>query len=238
MKYFFKKMYSWCLPYVCILCGNSAANDQDLCTACLNDLPSLTHACPRCANPLPDSHTPLICGQCLKQPPPFDVTHALYFYKLPITQLILKLKFNHALLHAHILGHLLTKKICAEWYLNKPLPSMIIPVPLHPDRLKERGFNQALEIARPVAKHLALPLNYHIGQRIKHTAAQAILPARQRQKNIKNAFTVTHNLSGQHIAIIDDVITTGHTIREFASALKSAGAQQIDVWCCARPSMM
>ena len=152
--------------------------------------------------------------------------------------MILKLKFNHALLHAHILGHLLAKKIRVEWYINKPLPNRIIPVPLHPIRLKERGFNQAVEIARPIAKHLKLPLNYHIGQRMKHTTAQAVLPARQRQKNMKNAFVVTHDLSNQHIAIIDDVITTGRTIREFASALKSAGAQRIDVWCCARPSII
>ncbi len=236
----FKKIYSWVLPHVCILCNYTATRHQDLCVACYHDLPSLTQVCPRCANPLPvprqiSAH--LLCGECLKQPRPFDATYALYLYESPITKLILALKFNHQLVYARVLGELLAMKIQTDWYQDKPLPEIIIPVPLHPKRLQERGFNQALEIARPIARHLKLPVNVKACARTKYTAAQATLPANERQRNIKNAFAVVKKLSYQHIAVIDDVITTGNTISEFCQTLKAAGVKKIDVWCCARPCL-
>lgn len=169
------------------------------------------------------------------QSPPMDRTYALFLYEPPITRLILDLKFGHALLNSRILGELLAEKIKNEWYCDKPLPEIIFPIPLHNNRLKERGFNQALEITKPLAKLLDLPIENSACQRIKPTAAQATLLAEQRKHNILNAFQISTSLNYHHVAIVDDVITTGHTVMEFSKHLKKAGVNIIDVWCCARP---
>lgn len=234
LTYYLKKMRNWLLPFTCIFCSAPSGREQDLCEACFNDIPRLQHACQRCANPL-QTYTPnLLCGACLKKAPPFQRTFALYFYKDLAVRLIMDLKFGEALLNARILGELLADTIQNEWYKNSPLPEALIPIPLHPKRLKERGFNQALEIAKPISKLLKIPLNYIACQRVKHTEAQATLPAKERYKNIKNAFQV-NLLPYRYVAVLDDVITTGQTMNEFCQSLKRAGVQKIDVWCCARP---
>jgi ComF family protein len=231
---YLKQFLLWILPHTCLLCKGVSDRLQDLCKNCLLDLPILPHGCQLCANVLPATKNSLICGQCLQNKPYFDCTHALFLYQPPITQLILDLKFQHALANARLLGELLTEKI-RHWYQTKSLPSAIIPVPLHAERLKERGFNQAMEIARPIANALQIPLFAKDFLRKKHTIAQATLPAEQRKRNIRNAFLIKRDLKNQHIAVIDDVITTGNTINEFCRTLKKQGAGQIDVWCCARP---
>jgi len=233
---YFKKLYQWILPPTCILCGYPAGRSQDLCQHCLAELPILPQSCPRCANTLvmATSASDFACGQCLKQPPSFDATYALYTYQSPITKLIMELKFNQQLVNARILGECIANKIKNTWYDNKPLPDMIIPVPLHAKRLQKRGFNQALEIARPISNLLKLPINSTLCLRIKHTSAQAMLPAEKRSQNMKNAFFIKQSLAGYHIAVIDDVITTGHTITELSDTLKKAGARKIDIWCVAK----
>lgn len=226
-------MCAWLLPATCILCGEKTDQEQDLCQPCWLDLPFLNHACPRCAQPMPESTDPFTCGACLKETPPYDATYALFFYQAPITKIITHLKFGHSLVNARILGELLATHIQEKWYQNKPLPEVIIPMPLHPQRLKERGFNQALEIARPIAKKLQMPLDFTACQRTKATLAQATLTAVSRKQNIKNAFSISH-LPYLHVAVIDDVITTGQTMQEFCKILKQYGVLSIDVWCCAR----
>jgi ComF family protein len=235
MLNFLKQFVAWALPHVCIFCKTISDRKQDLCQACLRELPILSAGCIRCAIPLSAAEHALQCGQCLQHTPPFDRTHALFLYQPPITKLILDLKFQQALIHARLLGELLAEKILHDWYQTKSLPSAIIPVPLHRERLKERGFNQALEIARPIAKALHLPMLVHGFIRKKHTIAQAKLPANQRRQNIRGAFVIEHDLKDQHVAVLDDVITTGNTIHEFCQMLKKQGARKIDVWCCARP---
>jgi ComF family protein len=229
---YLKKIASLLVPYTCLFCSYPSSRGQDLCDGCLNELPLLGNPCIRCAKPLQQNN--LICGDCLTHSPPFDRTFALFVYEKPITRFVMQIKFNHALLNARIAGELLTEKIITQWYLNQPLPDLIIPVPLHPLRLRERGFNQAIEIARPLSKKLQLPLDIEGTQRVKATAAQATLLAKDRILNIKEAFQVNRQYSGLHLAVVDDVITTGHTIREFCRVLKKAGARQIDVWSCAR----
>ena len=214
-----KKITEWLLPYSCILCGNLSSRQQDLCQPCYQDLPIAPYPIKECSIALPD-------------------TYSLFIYQPPITRLILELKFNQALVHARVLGELLAEKIKAVWYRNKSLPEIIIPVPLHTGRLKERGFNQALEIARPVSKILHIPIDTHSCVRNKVTRAQATLSANARVKNIRHAFTVRQPLAYQHIAVIDDLITTGNTINEFCKTIKQHGGQQIDVWCAARPKML
>lgn len=232
---YLKQFLLWVLPHTCVLCKEISDRTQDLCKKCLSDLPVLKQGCRLCANVMPNIEAAFICGQCLQKSPLFACTHALFLYQPPVMQLILDLKFQHTLAHARLFGELLTEKILHDWYASKPLPSAIIPIPLHPQRLKERGFNQAIEIARPIAKTLQIPLFVKDIIRKKHTIAQATLPAEQRKRNMRDAFLIKRDLSNQHIAVIDDVITTGSTIHEFCRALKKRGAGQIDVWCCARP---
>ncbi len=229
---YLKKILTWLLPYTCVLCHHTSNRYQDLCADCYKTLPWLQQHCLRCAIPL--FTTDQICGHCLQKTPPFDATHALFLYQPPITQLILELKFKQSLINAQILGELLTTQIQQNWYQTTPLPDVIVPVPLHPERLKERGYNQALEIARPISKLLKIPINTTTSQRIKATTPQTILSANERRQNIKNAFTVTRDLAHQHVAVIDDVITTGCTISEFCKTLKQSEVRTIDVWCCAR----
>lgn len=128
----------------------------------------------------------------------------------------------------------MTDAIKNHWYADQPLPDLIIPIPLHSQRLHERGFNQALEIARPIAKNLAIPIDYQGIKRIKHTLAQSGLSAKARKQNISQAFAAFRDYSGLSIAVIDDVVTTSHTMMEFCRVLKNQGAAHITVWCCAR----
>ncbi|HSW69063.1 MAG TPA: ComF family protein [Gammaproteobacteria bacterium] len=234
MIHFIKKFTRWVLPHVCIFCKNISHRPEDLCSSCLQNLPVLKQGCLSCANVLPLEKSQAFCGECLQKKPPFDITHSLFLYQPPVPKLILDLKFYHALTHAKLLGELLAEKIIHEWYQESALPTVIIPMPLHVSRLKERGFNQAVEIARPIAKALDLPLMIHDVARIKPTLPQATLSADKRKKNVKNAFLIKKSLENQHVAVVDDVITTGNTMREFCRMLKRRGAGKISVWCCAR----
>jgi ComF family protein len=163
----------------------------------------------------------------------FNKLVILFEYDFPINKLITQLKFQHQLPHANLFGKLLTSKI-KQSYQNTPLPSLIIPVPLHFKRLKERGFNQALEIAKPISKKLKIPLEKTICYRKKYTEAQSALSQKERRTNLSNAFALIKNIPDKHIALVDDVITTGQTLNELAKILRENGAEKIDVWCCAQ----
>lgn len=184
-----------------------------------------------CAASLPSTQS--ICGVCLKKPLPFHKLYILFSYTEIIKKLITGLKFQQRLIYGHILGTLLAEKISPQ-YTNEKLPDIIIPVPLHKKRLRERGFNQAIELARPISKKLNIPIEYKRCERVVNTAAQSNLPANQRSNNVKNAFVGHKQLAYQHIALLDDVMTTGHTLIEISRALYYVGVKRIDVWCCAR----
>ncbi|CAL7963392.1 competence protein ComFC [Gammaproteobacteria bacterium] len=225
---------SYLFPSTCILCGAASNRKLDLCTACENDLPFLKNCCTRCARPLPEGQT--VCGACLNNPLPFLIrTFALFYYQTPIKQLMLSLKFNSHLVSAKILGDLLASYLCHQ-YKNQEEPEVIIPVPLHFTRLRERGYNQALELVRPIAKKLKIPIDKSSTKRIKNTIAQALLPAKKRVQNIKQAFDVNEEeiRHYKHVAVIDDVITTGNTATELCKILYQNGVNKIDVWCVAK----
>lgn len=232
--HYLKKIASWLLTRTCSLCGDHSTRDEDICAPCYEDLPFLLNACEQCAKPLPVNA--VTCGICLKHPPSFDRTFAAFIYQPPVTKLITNLKFGEKLNNARLLGELMTLEIQNKWYQHGPLPEVIIPVPLHSSRLKERGFNQAVEIAKPIAKKLRIPLAYSLCERVKATQAQAQLPANLRKANVRNAFRVVEHLSLNHVAVIDDVMTTGFTMLELCRTLKKSGVKTIDVWCCARPA--
>lgn len=231
------QLYQKLLPPTCVLCGRETLTSYNLCTACKKSLPILSHKCVRCAQFLPSftaDNAAYLCGHCLKNPPPYALTHALFPYQPPIVSLIIGLKFKRDLSFAQTLGDLMGEKIATEWYLGQPLPDLILPMPLHAKRLCERGFNQAVEIARPIAAQFALPLDLSGIKRIKDTSPQSGLSALKRKQNMANAFKATRDYANLSIAVIDDVITTSHTIRELCKALQNAAAKEIHIWCCAR----
>ena len=222
------------MPPVCVLCGEEGARSpsgvRDLCLACQESLPWVESRCARCALPLSATAIEALCGRCQTQPPAFESCLSPFHYHAPLDHLLLGLKFNGRLAQARLLGELM-----ADWLdsvVESP-PDQLIPVPLHADRLRERGFNQAVELARPIARHFGLPLNLQGVRRILATPPQSDLSRKQRLKNIRGAFEVTKPVQG-HVVIIDDVMTTGSTADELARTLLRAGAERVEVWVCAR----
>lgn len=215
---------------------------MDICLGCQTDLPFQATACYRCALPLygiaqdtaQESSAPL-CGRCLNDPPSYDHTLSTFRYAHPVDHLIHDLKFNRKLAIARLLGELMAQELKKR--IRTP-PQMIIPVPLHPTRLRERGYNQATELARPIARELNIPIDYRLCQRQRATAIQSDLPASERLRNVKGVFRVVKKLPVHHVAIVDDVMTTGATVTELAATLRHAGAEKIDVWVCARAALL
>jgi ComF family protein len=148
-----------------------------------------------------------------------------------VDYLLKELKFHHQLTVARLLGDWLGEMLV---HRQTPLPECIIPVPLHPARLRERGFNQALELARPIARRCNIPLVTKAVRRIRHTTPQVQLDLKARRGNVRGAFSANQMVLSRHVAVIDDVITTGNTITEVARVLRSAGVEEIEVWSCAR----
>lgn len=233
-----KMVYNWIniiqdylLPPTCILCGNPGCDSRDICYSCYTYLPRNNLCCYRCAEILETPTTaPVLCGRCLSQQPAFDETVAPFIHQGAIRHLITSLKFKAHHKNARLLGMLLAEhlKKTAE------LPDCILPVPLHKARYRQRGFNQAIEIARTVAKELQIPLDLTSCHRHRDTPHQTDLPAKKRRKNLKNAFSIIKPIHAQHIAILDDVMTTGSTAHELAYCLKKGGVSRVDVWVCAR----
>ncbi len=198
--------------------------------ACVASLPYLGGmTCPRCAAPTPTGET---CGACLKTPPAFNSTHSVWAYAFPIDALIHGFKYEKNLSLAPVFSDALVQHVH-----KSTLPDLIIPMPLHRKRLAERGFNQALEIAKPIAAKLNIPLTWTACTRIKDTAPQISLPRKERHKNMKNAFTCDSDFTDKHIAIVDDVMTTGASVDALATILRSQGAREVSVWVAARTSL-
>lgn len=220
------------LPASCLLCGMASQNR--CCLGCAADLPWLVHACHRCGYMLPmDAEN---CGECLKRSPPYDNTIALFRYEPPMDHVLLSVKFRRHLAYACMLGEMMSDKV-GEYYRDSALPELVLPVPLHPQRLKVRGYNQALEIARPVAKQFKIPLSLQDCVRAVETKPQATVPAEERAQNIQKAFALVRKIQAKHVAIFDDVVTTGSTVAEITRVLKKSGVERVDVWCCARTLM-
>jgi ComF family protein len=208
----------------CFLCRGKA--DALLCRACEADLPRLgADLCPRCALASPGS---AVCGRCLTQLPAYDETRAALAYAFPADVLVQALKFRSELALAPFLGNLLAGCLARERV------DCIVPVPLSAQRLRSRGYNQALEIARPVAQATGAPLLPELCERTRDTPAQLDLPLDERQKNVRGAFHCTALVGGKTIAVLDDVMTTGATLDEIAATFKRAGAARVVNWVVAR----
>lgn len=201
---------------------------MDLCVDCAAELPRNTHCCQRCALPMPVSAP--ACGRCQRKSPPWDAAWAPFRYAWPLDRLETRFKFNRDLAAGRAL---------ATMWRREPrpleLPQLVLPVPLHHRRLRDRGYNQALEIARPLANALGIPCRHDLLLRTRHTDAQTGLDAVQRRRNLRGAFAL-HDaaLLPAHVAVLDDVLTTGATLAECVRSLKRAGVNRVDVWALAR----
>ena len=217
------------LPCSCALCGESAS--AVVCLPC-RDRYAVSDAvrCPCCANPLgAPEHAGQRCAGCIAEAPQFDATVAAADYAAPLDALVLRLKFGAQLPLAPWFAGRMVDAVLARpgW----PLPDLLCPVPLGPRRLVERGFNQALEIARPLAPALGVPLQPRLLVRAVDTAAQSGVAPSERAGNIRGAFEVADAalglIQGRHVGVVDDVMTSGHTLNEIAATLKRAGAARV-----------
>jgi ComF family protein len=213
----------------CFLC-RGAAKEGFLCADCDADLPRLRDArCPRCALASPGG---ALCGRCLVQSPHFDSTVAALDYRFPADVLVHALKFRGELALAPFLGKVLIAAVPREEQIE-----FIVPVPLSARRLRGRGCNQSLEIARPVARAFGVRLAPELCERTRDTPVQAALPAAERARNVAGAFRCARALDGATIAVVDDVMTTGATLDALAGALKAAGAGRVVNWVVARTAL-
>ena len=218
----------WLFGGTCYLC-RGASRTGVLCAACAADLPRLPRLrCPRCALPVATG-TP--CGRCLGDPPAFDATVAVFAYAFPADALIQGLKFRSELAIAPLLAGALAAEIGA---LPDRGVDLVVPVPLHAARLVQRGYNQSMELARRLAVQLDTRLAADLCERVRNTTAQIDLPLKERHENVRGAFSCRRAVDAKTVAVVDDVMTTGATLREMAATLKKFGAVRVVNWVVAR----
>lgn len=220
----------------CRLCRAKPLPGHSLCQACLDALPRLHTACPRCALPLAgEIPADGLCGECLRDPPAFDSAHVALRYRAPVDQLVSRFKYHHALSDGRLLAGLLADRLTQRRQQASPLPQLIVPLPLQARRLRERGFNQAAELARVLSRQSGIPWRSDLLLRHGSEQHQREADRKQRQRNVRHAFACTQQLpAGTRVALVDDVITTGATARAAARCLKQAGADWVEVWAVAR----
>ncbi len=212
----------------CHLCQAPTTTVASLCPACKRDLPWLGTACTHCGLPLAGVEEGTLCGACLADPPPFDQALMPFSYAPPIDRLIGTLKFRHDLATGALLGQLLADRVTGQAI------DCLFPIPLHPTRLRERGFNQAAELCRIVARVHDIPWDGHSLQRIRTAPTQHTSSRRKRLRNLRGAFAWQGDMPPARAVLIDDVVTTGATARAAATVLKQAGAERVEIWAVAR----
>lgn len=222
----YRSLIGGLIPPVCLLCGARARLDG-LCYGCRHSLPVLpSRRCPTCAVP---NQTADLCGRCLQKQPAYDRVVATYLYAFPVNVLVHGLKYRGNLAFARPLAAALVAALDAE-----PYPDVVIPMPLSPARLRSRGFNQAVELARLAQREFGFRIATHGCRRVRDSVPQADLPWKERARNVRGVFTCDLDLKGQSVAVVDDVLTTGATLNELAVTLKKRGAYNVVGWIAAR----
>lgn len=219
------------LPHYCLLC-RLTETEMGLCADCIKSLPWQEIVCPRCAQPMTES---ILCADCLQHDIFYDQIIAPLRYEQAMRYLISQFKFHERLVCANLLSDLFIQHIKTRTDFIQA--DLLVPVPLHKLRLRERGFNQALEMSKQFARAFNIPLQRTILYKKQASVAQSSLDFKSRKKNIKNRFGLKHAVTGKHIAIVDDVVTTGSTVNEIAKLLKQNGATYVSVWAIARTVM-
>jgi ComF family protein len=217
-----------------LLCDEPAEAEMPICVACETDLPWLGDHCQTCALPL--LATGLTCGECLLEPPAFEQVVVPWLYGFPVDSLITRFKHNAKWPFGHLLADVLGQYLQHRFDEGLPRPDALLPVPLAGKRLRQRGFNQSAMLARWLSQSLDLPCEETVLRRIKETDAQQDLDAKARKHNLRNAFNLMPDaqIKDRHLALVDDVLTTGATAQALARLLINAGAARVDVYCLAR----
>jgi ComF family protein len=228
-----QKVNSALLTERCVSCL-APTTDHGLCAACRSDLPANTPACPRCALPLPDSATGLCCGDCLRDPPPFARARIPWRYEFPVDRMIGRYKYQGQRKYGRPLMAGLARHL-EEALAREPdcRPEALIAAPMHPARRRQRGFNQAQDLAEYLGRTLDLPVLRGRVHRTRRTPTQRGLDRAGRLANLNDSLSLTGEPPAS-VAIVDDVVTTGATARALASLLKSAGTQRVELWALAR----
>ena len=219
---------------ICLLCDEPAEAEMPICVACEAEMPWLGEHCQTCALPLPEAG--LTCDGCLLEPPAYEQVAVPWRYDFPVDSLITRFKHNAKWPFGHLLADVLSQYLQHRFDEDLPRPDALLPVPLAAKRLRQRGFNQAAMLARWLSQQLDLPCEENVVHRIQDTSAQQDLDAKARKRNLRNAFALTSdaNVKGRHLALVDDVLTTGATAQALARLLMNAGATRVDVYCLAR----
>ena len=219
-------------PRRCVLCLAST-QDVDLCVECNQDLVLNCDCCARCAVPLgEEAERDLVCGACIKKPPCFDTSFVPFRYAYPLDRMIQRLKYARELNLGRVLANSFAERLLA--WRSAPWPQAIVPVPLGRARYLARGYNQAIELAQQMRRRIDIPLRTDWVVRERETTEQAALARDERQNNVRGAFVMRRPPDCDHVAILDDVVTTGSTVNEVAKVLRKAGVTRIDVWAIAR----
>ncbi len=223
----------------CILCGNCTTAEIALCSECALDLPCPAYVCKRCGIDLGPTAAPHgYCGLCLSEPPSFDRCIAGFSYEFPIRELIAEFKFQGGFAEGRTLARLLAER-AKRAFETGGRPQRLLPVPLHVSRLRERGFNQSIEVARVIGHHCGIAVDTTYCRRSRATPSQKGLSAAERAVNLRHAFTLHGECAEgklRHVAIVDDVVTTMTTVDTLARVLRKAGVERIDILCLARVS--
>ncbi|MCZ6618057.1 MAG: double zinc ribbon domain-containing protein [Gammaproteobacteria bacterium] len=230
------RVFDSLFPHVCLLCDQRCETNSniDLCGYCRDALPWIRRACHRCGEPLPmDTTDARVCLTCAANPPPFDRTIAPLRLESYPRHWVHRLKYGGGLAEGRLLGTLLADHLIST-YASEELPDYLVPVPLRWLRLAVRGHNQAVIIALPIKRALHIPLLRTAMIRKGHVASQQQLSRRARLNNLSRAFVARREFSGETIAVVDDVMTTGATAAAVASALLAAGAGSVHIWCPTR----
>ena len=228
-------VYNWLkFEHNCQLCDERCEPGHPLCPGCEAELPWLGSQCSICALPLPVAGA--ICGECLKRPPAFDHVAVPWRFAFPVASLITRFKHQSRWPFGRLLAEHLARHLQHAFDEGLPRPEALLPVPLARRRLRQRGFNQARMLADWLSPVLKIPVRNDLAQRIQDTPSQQQLDAAARRRNLRQAFALAEgkDLHGQHLAVIDDVFTTGATAEALARLLKRAGAARVDIYCLAR----
>ncbi|QVM91057.1 ComF family protein [Pseudomonas entomophila] len=220
--------------HACLLCDEPARQPHPLCVACESELPWLGEQCLRCALPL--SLDGLTCASCSRRPPAYSQVVAAWHYGFPVDTLISRFKHHSQWPLGRLMAQLLGHAVEHCHGMGLPRPDRLLPVPLARRRLRQRGFNQAAMLCRWLSRQLELPWDEHLLERTRDTPAQQALGASARQRNLRQAFALSPGteVEGLHLAVVDDVMTTGATAQAIAALLRKAGARRVDIYCLAR----